>query len=167
MRERERERERTLVRSQVYGEKLAERVKFARGRKEGEYGREKPCQRTHRIILSNPPAARGSIVASFFSDLVTLQVFCRGQVDYISDQFLRIPRPRLALSRSLVPARPFVGSARPALGQSVNHLQRPPPLGSGQKTLKGAHSAARGQSENATLTLTSGVFRESETETAA
>lgn len=49
----------------------------------------------------------------------------------------------------------------------MNHLQRPPPLGSGQKTLKGAHSAARGQSENATLTLTSGVFRESETETAA
>lgn len=49
----------------------------------------------------------------------------------------------------------------------MNHLQRPPPLGSGQKTLKGPHSAARGQSENATLTLTSGVFRESETETAA
>ena len=115
-RERERERARTLVRSQVHGEKLAERVKFARGRKEGEYGREKPCQRTHRIILSNPPAARGSIVASFFSDLVTLQVFCRGQVDYISDRFLRVPRPRLAPSRSLVPARPFAGSARPALG---------------------------------------------------
>jgi len=35
---------------------------------------------------------------------------------------------------------------------------------SGQKTLKGAHGAARGQSENATLTLTSGVFREKERE---
>lgn len=52
----------------------------------------------------------------------------------------------------------------------MNHLQRPPPPGSGQKTLKGAHGAARSQSENATLTLTSGVLRkrerrESETET--
>lgn len=49
--------------------------------------------------------------------------------------------------------------------QAVNHLQRIPSLLPGQKTLKRALDAAPSQFENATLTLTSGVFPSSETET--
>lgn len=62
-----------------------ERGKLAR---EETYERAKPCQRTHRVILSNPPAPTSIVVPRIFFWPCHLAGFLRGQVDYISDRFV-------------------------------------------------------------------------------
>lgn len=80
-----RERARIYIRCIGGLKSSTERAKLVR---EETYERAKPCQRTHRIILSNPPAPTSIVVPRIFFWPCHLAGFLRGQVDYISDRFV-------------------------------------------------------------------------------